>query len=82
VTSSIDVSSSNAAWPSTAISSDCERDLCADILTGCRDSSTETTKPKPSVEGTIDSDLHLESSDYALDNLRLCFRLFGPSILV
>ena len=40
------------------------------------------TKPKPSIKGTIDSDLHLKSSNYALDNLYLRFHLFSLSILV
>ena len=40
------------------------------------------TKPKLSIKGTIDSDLHLKSSNYALDNLYLRFHLFSLSILV
>ena len=62
-----------------AISSDYKRDLYAEISTSYRDSFTESIKPKLSIEGMI-CDLHLESSNYALDNLRLRFRLFGPSI--
>lgn len=83
MTSSVDVtglSSSGAARSSTAISGDCERGLRAEISTGCRDSSTAPAGSKPSIEGTIDGDLHLESSDCASDDLRLRFRLFGPSI--
>jgi hypothetical protein len=75
------MSSSSATRPSMAISSDYKRDLYAEISTSYRDSSTESTKPKPSIKETI-CDLYLESSDYTSDNLRLRFRLFGPSIPV
>jgi hypothetical protein len=74
------VSSSGAARPSTAISSDYERDLSTEISISYQDSSIETTKPKPSIKRIINSDLHLESSDCALDDLHLRFRLFGLSI--
>jgi hypothetical protein len=82
---SIDVtglSSSGAVRSFTAISGDCERGLRAEISTGYRDSSTETTGLKPSIEGTIDGDLHLDSSNCALDDLYLRFCLFGWSIPV
>jgi hypothetical protein len=72
--------SSGVTRPSTAIASNYERDPYTKISTSYRDSSIAPAGPKPSIKGTTDGDLHLESSDYTSDNLRLRFRLFGLSI--
>jgi hypothetical protein len=76
------LSFSGIIWSSTAISGDYKRGLYTEISTSYRDSSIVPAGFKPLIKGTIDCDLYLESSDYALDNLRLRFRLFGLSILV
>jgi hypothetical protein len=81
VTLGVNMSSSSATRPFIAIFSDCKRDLYTKISTNCRDLSMETTKLKPSIKGTIDSNLHLESFNYTLNNLRLRFYLFGPFML-